>query len=228
MNINIIKENLSSFIFVILIMIASWGTGFVYIIKEYKALQSEKVAHQEQVQKEKLQINNEKNEIELMKKELENKILQAKLDIKDNQKVIIDLQKEGNAEFIKEFQNYKVTMNSMINKKDLKIESLVQAVNTKDNEIVSLNALVLELKSNKEELTKQIEMINKAEKITNLISQFSKKYSAIDKDTYDKYSDYVQALREYEGIVGLIKTYKLNDEYSDFIRNMNRKLYVYK
>ncbi|WP_148626081.1 hypothetical protein [Aliarcobacter cryaerophilus] len=203
MNTNIIKENLSSFIFVAIIMCG----GFYYIIEENKVLQ-----------KEKLIINNEKNEIELMKKDLDNKILQGKLDFKDNLKIISDLQKENNSEI----QKYEVS----INKKDLEIQNLRKIINNKDNEIVNLNISNSELKIDKEELIKQIGMMNKAEKITGLISEFSKKYSAIDKNTYDKYSDYIQVVREYEGIIGLINSYKLNYEYENFIRNMNKKLYV--
>lgn len=69
-------------------------------------------------------------------------------------------------------------------------------------------------------------MMNKAEKITGFNFRIFKKYSAIDKNTYDKYSDYIQVVREYEGIIGLINSYKLNYEYENFIRNMNKKLYV--
>lgn len=51
-----------------------------------------------------------------------------------------------------------------------------------------------------------------------MLSSFNKKL--------EKYSDYMQASREFEAILGLIQTYKLDNEYNNFIKNTSSKLYV--
>jgi hypothetical protein len=69
--------------------------------------------------------------------------------------------------------------------------------------------------------------MNAAEKISQLISEYAKKYPAISKDNYEKYSDYMEAFRQFEAIDGLIKVHHLENEYADFVRLMSKELYVY-
>lgn len=77
-------------------------------------------------------------------------------------------------------------------------------------------------------LEESIKKMNAAEKISQLISEYAKKYAAISKDSYKKYSDYMEASRQFEAIDGLIKVHHLENEYADFIRLVSKKMYVYK
>ena len=43
MNINTIKDNISSFVFVILLLGGALGSSFIYVFLEYKNLQKEKI-----------------------------------------------------------------------------------------------------------------------------------------------------------------------------------------
>ena len=77
---NIIKENLTSVLFVVIALSA----GFIYLITEYKDLETKRSSLEKEYTKEKMNINNQKNDIKLMQKDLENKISQDKIKYNHN------------------------------------------------------------------------------------------------------------------------------------------------
>lgn len=218
---NIIKENLVSVLFVMIALSA----GFIYLITEYKALENQKSTFSQKLHDERIKLNEQKNEIKLVQKDLENQILQAKLKYKDDLVEIKSIQNKSSLIESKEFQQYQIKMNTLVGKQDIEIENLTNKINVRDDEIITLNKTLEEIKKENQKLSILINDMHNAEKISNLISKHLSKYSDINKNKYDKYEHYLQAIDEYESIHSLIKIYKLTNEYSPFIRNMKERYY---
>ncbi|XOB63503.1 hypothetical protein ACMC56_06740 [Campylobacterota bacterium DY0563] len=219
---SIIKENIASVLFVMITLSA----GFIYLITEYKALESKKSILSQKLNDEKIELNEQKNEIKLMQKDLENQILQAKLKHKDDLVEIKNIKSKSSLIESKEYQQYQIKMNTLVSKQGIEIENLTTKINIRNNEIIILNKTLEKLKKENKELSTFINNMHNAEKISNLISKHLSKYLNISKNKYDKYEHYLQAIDEYESIHSLIKTYKLTDEFSPFIRNMRKKYYL--
>ncbi len=219
---NIIKENLTSVLFVLI----SLSAGFLYLISEYKELENKKSLFNQKLHEEKIKLNNQKNEVKLMRKDLEKEILQAKLTYKNELTKIENFTNQNNSSIEKKLHNYKINTNTLINKKNLEIETLQNKINNQKSQIDNLSTQLTHIEKEKQELINFIDNINNAEKISDLISKHALEFSKIDKNTYKYYSDYMRAIDEFEAIHSLIKTYKLTNEFSPFIRKMRKKYYV--
>ena len=228
MNINVIKDNISSFVLVLLLLGGTLGSAFVYVFLEYKELQKEKINFQEAKQKIELELVKAKHNLELQRKNFEIQKTKYNSNTELTKSNLIDNANLKAMKCEETLQRYKYQSNTLLTTKDIDIQNLQNKVDEQKNQMNNLYASLEKSKEKNLLLEEYIKKLNAAEKISQLISEYSKKYAAISKDDYEKYSDYMEASRQFEAIDGLIKVHHLEKEYATFVRLMNQKLYVYK
>lgn len=210
MNTEVIRQNLASFIFVLLILAGAFLWNFI----EYKNLQNDKINYLQQKEQEKASFYQEKQEFELQKKDFEIKQLEYKSQITTQE------YKNNNA------FNLKYTLcEDQLKESKIQTENISEKLSAKSLEIEKYKQIIFHLEENKSTLENKLQKMNGAEKISNLISEYTEKYGGITIGSYNHYSDYSKAVNKFEAILGLINTYHLNNEFSNFIRTTTKDLY---
>lgn len=227
MNKNVITDNIASFIFVLLLFSSALGSAFIYVFLEYKKLQQEKIDFHENKLKSELEFIKVKHDLEL---EIKNFEIQKTKYNSNNELTKSSLIDNINLKVIKceeILQNYKYQSDTLFATKNIEIQNLEKELYEQKKQFNDINTRFEKIKEKNILLEESIKKMNIAEKITQLISEYAKNYSSISKNNYEKYSDYIEASRQFEAIQGLINVYHLEKEYEDFIRLVSKRMYIH-
>lgn len=124
MNIKNIKDNISSFVFVLFLIGGTLGSAFVYVFSEYKELQKEKIDFQEAKQKTTLELVKAKHDLELQRKDFEIQKTKYSSNVEFTKSSIIDTANLKAMKCEEAFQMYKYQSDASLTTKDIEVQNL--------------------------------------------------------------------------------------------------------